>query len=193
MNIILKCDDFWGKDWEREKLFFDVVLRRNIKISLGVVGAGITTANKEAIDFLKENKDLVEVFNHSFWHVVGKPVKEFYKTSDEYQKESISRTDQIVLERLGVQIETIGFPANACDQRALDFLKDYSLIKNIYYTPEAHNRKEIEQIGKRIINIDGESVIQLHPFAHDFSLEEFEAMVIEKLAQGHAFIFPSEL
>lgn len=194
MNIILKCDDFWGKEWPKEKDFFDLVLKHKIKISLGIVGYGLETAGSEVVNYLKNNIDLIQPFNHSYWHCVASPLKEFYLSSREYQKKSILNNQTVVLKKLGYEMTTIGFPTNACDNTTLDVLKnDFPKLQNIYYTAIAHNREEMEKLGRKIINVNTTEVFQIHPFTDFFSLSSFEQLILDQLKQGNKFVFPNEI
>ena len=46
MNIILKCDDFWGKDWNQEKTFFDLIIKCGIKYRLELSDMGFQMPTK---------------------------------------------------------------------------------------------------------------------------------------------------
>lgn len=193
-NIILKCDDFWGKDLEQEKSIFELARKYNIKISLGIVGFGLETTSQATIDYLKQNLDLIVPFNHSYWHVVTASVKEYFKTNKSYQIDSIKFTNNVIWRRLGVKVDTIGFPANACDNNAIDVLnKHFPELKNIYYTKIAHNRVEMDNLHRNIINVDFENVLQIHPFNNDFNVNALESLILGKLENGFNFITPADL
>lgn len=193
-RIIIKADDFWGRGHKEESSFIDFVINKKIKISLGIVGKGLETSSRDITDVLCANNHVIEPFNHSYWHIVSNPVKEFYKTDIIYQENSIEFTQDIISKRLLFKPSTIGFPANACDDNTLIVLdSSFPEIKNIYYTAGAYNYDKVASLGKKIIDIDQENVIQIHPFTPEFNLEEFKQLVVSKIDSGYEFIWPSDL
>lgn len=191
MKVVLKCDDFWGNDDGR---FLDFIIKNNIKISLGVIGKGLSSCAQAKTDYVKNNLHLIQPFNHSYWHTLSAEVKEFFRTSLKYQFDSITFTNSVIADKLGFKVETIGFPANACDHTATGLLSEMKMwdLKNIYYVRGSHNDEDVIQTGKKIIWIDEESVIQMHPFRQ----EEHDKCIklIEDLKnQGAEFVWPNEL
>jgi hypothetical protein len=195
-KVTLKIDDFWGKD---DGKFFEIIKKYNIKISLGIVGIGLETCAAEKAEFIKQNLGLIEPFNHSYWHVIAHPVKEFFKTSREYQLESLKKTNEVIKSRLDFEVETVGFPANACDETTITLLQSEFQFKNIYHVVDSYNYNEVKNVCKNIINVTADfggnecHAVQLHPFARDFDLATFEKNILAELKKETLFIFPSEL
>lgn len=190
MELILKCDDFWGKDNEATNLFLHEAIKNRTKLSLGVVGSGLTKAPERIINLVKNNLDLFELFNHSYYHLLDTNKKEFFKTERAYQEASIEQTNGIISYIFGNRPKTIGFPANACDQTTLDILKE-SDLENIYYVKGSYNYEDILKIGKKIINVGKEfGVLQVHPFS--MTEQEIKSFFETLKKENNKLIFPSE-
>ncbi len=156
MNIILKADDFRPDVFDRYADFLRVVDELEIKVSLGFIGKATENTSQETIDILKAKiaAGTIEPFNHSYFHLLNDDRREFLKTDEEYQYQSIVRTNEIVREKLGFKMSTIGFVANACDKTTFDVLEKIGDIKICYHVAGAYNNKQLKQIGKVVLNID---------------------------------------
>jgi hypothetical protein len=191
IRVILKVDDFWGK--EREVYFLNKVIENKIKISLGIVGVGLENSSFKIIDLIKNNLDIIQPFNHSYQHLLTDQKKEFFKTSSDYQRESIDKTNKIIKEKLGFNVKTIGFVANACDEKTIEIIKE-SNLDNVYYVKGSYNYEDVVATGKKIINIELEdklTVFQIHPFT--WSEEQVDAFINSLKEEDYQFIFPNEI
>lgn len=215
MKIILKADDFWSLGPNKDFLKFTT--SKQIKINLGIVGSGLQSMNIQDADFIKSQKHIIEPFNHSWLHLVTKTQKEFHNTTEDYQRQSIAKTQEIIKRILDHDCQTIGFPANASDNTAVKIITETPEIKNVFYPIDSWNYLDIEKV-KTIIPINGYGVMelngqvnfdifraglaelinektvtfQLHPNSWtNRSLNEFTKCCDHLINQGHKFIFAS--
>lgn len=166
-KIILKVDDCWIGKMRTELSYRKFLLLCNsldIKISLGMVGVSFESADKADIDFIRRliERGTVHPYNHSYYHLIDRDRKEFFGTDRIYQEASIAKTNAIVYNNFGFQIETIGFPANACDITTIEILKNSDSIKRIYHVKEAYNNPDLNRLtGKKVLDINGYDVLEI--------------------------------
>lgn len=221
MKIILKADDFWnyGRDkaYERFLLF---TTSAGIKVSLGIIGKGFSEASADTVKFLKRNFELIEPFNHSYYHMLNpRVISEFCNTSQTYQTVSIAKTNAVVQARMGVCPRVIGFVANSFDMATVASLATFPELTHVYALKKNDFICALMETGRKIIVINedvvierdgavdaawfatqmpkmsGEQVVfQLHPGTwSDESFEQFERIIGMLKANGCEFIFPTEL
>lgn len=162
MKIILKVDDFWGENTLNHPVFrefLDFILEKKIKISLGIVGKGMEKTSEKAKQFLLPLlDDLIEPFNHSYWHMLNpKIISEFNQTSEKYQKLSIEKTNQIVTEKIGYKLKGIGFVANSFDETTIKVMRESSF--DFLYILQSNDlrdfmEREMRAVGKNVLFIE---------------------------------------
>lgn len=223
MQIILKVDDFWGKINSGMFMeFLDFISDNKIKISLGIIGEGLSKANDGSIKFIRDRREHIEPFNHSYYHLLNPHIiSEFYNTSKKYQYDSIDKTSDVIASRLGAKTEVIGFVANSFDNVTVDVLQNFKKISHIYALEKNDLFDLLSSIGKKIIVVndvvcierDGKvinfeefkngfnmiksnrlSVFQMHPSNWGMmSFQEFKLIIKFLQDNGCEFIFPTEL
>lgn len=177
--MIIKADDFLGD----KTYFLEKAIENKIKVSVGVIGRGLENYSQHSLDLLKS--EYIQPFNHSYYHLLSTREKEFYKTGYDYQKESILKTQQIVKEKTGIEMKTIGFVANASDDDTIKLMSEMDFI--IYYVIGSYNYDKMKATGRKIIDVGGD-VLQIHPFC--WSNEEVDKFFND--IKDNKFIFPNE-
>lgn len=161
MNIILKVDDYRADVADRYDAFLKIIEESGAKASLGFIGQAMEKVIPERIEWLKSRLGVtIEPFNHSYFHLLNDERREFLKTDEEYQHQSIVRTNEIVLEKLGFRMQTIGFVANACDKTTFDVLEKNGDILICYHVAGAYNNKQLKQIGKIVLDVNTDIFIE---------------------------------
>jgi len=220
MKIILKVDDFWGPT-KRFSDFFKLIADLNIKICLGIVGKGaVKMTPEQCAEIIGLNKN-IEIFNHSWAHIISDEIKEFWHTDVYYQAYSLRVTNKIIKEKFGVDCEVVGFPANAFSENTLEILSKFPDIKRVFYLKGWNHYDELSAL-KKIIDINSNGAIetdmkvdvnrlkgafesgvfsdkevitfQLHPSAwSEQSFGEFKSCLDFLIALGAEFIFTNQL
>lgn len=223
MKIVLKVDDCWGTSsisLKNFSSFLDICFGYNLKIDLGIIGAGLSNKPEIFRDYFEERKDKIEIFNHSFNHNVEPPHNlECYGKPIEFQRDSIFKTQLAIAEKLGLICEVIGFPANAFDYNTIELLREFPLIKTIFAYSKGKLYNEIKVLGRKIVDISGYLkmekppkivnlddfkkeynenqdclVYQLHPANYcENDLKNFEDIIKFLTSRDNKFIFASEL
>jgi hypothetical protein len=175
MKIILKVDDWWGTGSLTIPGFvgyFKACKDLGVKINLGLIGLGLTNKPEIAKQFLDEN-DWVEIYNHSYNHIIKTDEIEFFNKPVEFQRDSIFRTQLGIAEKLGRICKVIGFPANAFDYTTIEVLREFPLLNFVFAYPQGKLYNNIKGVGKKIIDVNGYRRFEKPP--RIVSLEEFKA------------------
>lgn len=146
-KIILKSDDFFGNSYlpnSRWSNFIKIISDNNVKTSVGVIGKEATNINLEIINELKKlhENNTIRFYNHSFNHLEitsdDNKSREFYLTNINYQKESITKTQEIIYKNFNYKMSVFGAPHNTLDDNALILLNNHPEIKYIYIYPKSY-------------------------------------------------------
>lgn len=116
-KIIIKVDDLFD-DLKPMRKFAKYCLNNNICFCFGIIGQSLEHPSKAYLEWVKSllSTGMVELFNHGYLHC--RPL-ELCGPSYKEQRKSILKTQNIVKEKLGVVIKTIGTPENAKDDNTL--------------------------------------------------------------------------
>lgn len=122
--IILKLDDLWNENdlvhpgWIK---VMDFLNEQKIKGSIGIVGNSLETDDTTYLDWIK-NRHLEghEIWHHGFCHCRHKEgeveIREYRGKGLAEQCESISKTQVLAKEKLGLTLHSFGAPYNSTDE-----------------------------------------------------------------------------
>jgi peptidoglycan/xylan/chitin deacetylase (PgdA/CDA1 family) len=212
----LKADDFQfnqGSLISQEWLnFINLVKRKNIRASLGLIGRSLDNIDSHS---LKQLKELIcdyrlELWNHGYNHVIdqiddnGNHYWEFKNTSLEQQKQHILLTQGLAKEKLGIVLHTFGAPGNAFDQNTQEALNLIDDIKIWFFGSDESTKlvlrrfAEIEfpthnpDYNQFLSNYDETKeylVLQIHPNSWDQNqLPEFEKIIDFLIKEKSTFL-----
>jgi len=227
-KIIIKADDLRSRRgaidprWMR---FIDFIKERKIKASIGVIGESLDGDFPEYFNAVKElhATGLFEFWNHGYdhreWKEGGKRMLEFQGSTYEYQKQHLTRTNQLAREKLGFPLVTFGASFAVHDQNTVRALQEDPDIKIWLYGKPV--KSDDPAAGKIVLDrrwdvtieqplfvpnsqkfIEGFTkhpdvdyfVIQGHPWRwDDAGFAEFTKIVEYALQNGAEFVTPSEL
>lgn len=124
-KIILKVDDLCKYSKSMVK-FTEYCLKHDICFCLGIIGQSLENPSEQYIKWVKKllATNMLELFNHGYLHAC--PSELCWRSYSE-QKFYIEQTQNIVKEKLGVTLTTIGTPGNERDKntlRAVESVKD---------------------------------------------------------------------
>lgn len=116
-NIIIKADDLCC-DCAAMRKFVKYCLKQDVCICFGIIGNSLENPSKHYMKWLADilSTHKIELFNHGYLHC--RPL-ELCGPAYAAQRASILKTQNIVQEKLGVTIKTIGCPENAADDNTL--------------------------------------------------------------------------
>jgi hypothetical protein len=218
--IILKADDMAFDSVNiissRWRLFVDYIKSKNIIASLGIIGNSLEKGNDSYYSYLKSLADSgrFELWNHGYTHILngvdknGMKYEEFLKTSIEYQKEHLLKTQSLALEKLNIILHTFGAPGNAIDTTTTKAVDAFGEIK-VWFFGLSNSDKfvldrsiEIEYpTGNPDFNkfqlyynpLKTYIVLQIHPNNWDEKkFSEFEKSIDFLIQKGVTFINPYE-
>lgn len=211
-DVILKMDDLNEESWASFYRVYKMCRQLQVSPSFGAIGSSVKKGSKAYISSLVEmRKNGVELWNHGFHHVI----EEFSKNSYEEQKESIRKTQDAFLEKLGYAPITFGSPYNNGKETTVKVLKEnFCEIKNYFFMVDGGEKPIAKQLLSRCncervagdIDLDyfekeynrlknaDYFVIQSHPGKwkeKDYQL--FERMVKKLLSDKNTIVTPEEL
>jgi peptidoglycan/xylan/chitin deacetylase (PgdA/CDA1 family) len=156
----------------------------------------------------------IELWNHGYDHLLnaqnsdGSSYDEFRYSPLDYQKEQLSKSQELAKEKLGITLRTFGAPSNAIDTTTIRALEAFEEIKVWFFGLEGSSKlvlgrsAEMEYpIGKPdyesfVRNYDSTRVylvFQIHPNQWDESQFKTFKQIIEFLRERQAtFILPFE-
>jgi len=217
MKVILKADDLAGYPGknkivpQRWQKFVSIIRKFNKQANIGIIGNSLIFDNKEYFEWIRNNSDIIEYFNHGFLHrqfnFDGETYQEFNSTSKEYQINLLDYTNRLFKEKVGLEFITFGAPYNAVDTNTNLALKEVGLKIGFFLKDgfegvniKKENRVELEVPVHRVnLNAFKKNfieqdyiVIQIHPNSwNDKEFKEFEEFM--KLLDKYEFIFARDL
>jgi len=218
--IILKADDLIydkkkiiSDNWTR---FLHYVVSKKIRSSVGLIGNSLETEDERYFHLLKylNRTGVIELWNHGYDHLLGAQdfsgelYDEFRNKSLDYQKEQLSKTQELAKEKLDLTIRTFGAPGNAIDSITILALDAFDEIKVWFFGLDGSDKlvlrrnAEIEfPIGNPdynsfIQNYDSGKdylVFQIHPNQWDENqFNSFKEIISFLNARSLTFILPYE-
>lgn len=220
--IVIKADDLKRTQpaWDR---FMEIIDRRDIKGSIGIICDSLEKATPEYLQWIKTVREggRIEFWNHGYDHKMVRPPDKHYEQAEfngppyETQFDHLSRSQQLAQEKLGFAFETFGAPFNATDYNTVKALKALPDLKVwLYGNPATPAGK---QVLTRIpeVNIENPTfspnlekfiagyrrhpeaayfVIQGHPPQWDDArFAEFERILDFLQGEQAVFVTPAEL
>jgi hypothetical protein len=148
--VIVKADDLRSLDVAFRR-FIDLMARRDLPISIGVIGRSLEGAPPEAIECLsRADPAVVELWNHGYDHQLGEGHSEFSGTGTAAQDAHLRATQRAAQQRLGVLFHAFGAPGNAWDGDTVQALLGFPEIEAVFYGPEVPGRRTL----KRTVDIE---------------------------------------
>jgi peptidoglycan/xylan/chitin deacetylase (PgdA/CDA1 family) len=222
--VILKLDDLWYKDnqvhegWEQVIAFLN---DQNIIGTIGLIGNSLEQDNEAYFDWIKKRQqEGHEIWNHGFCHCRNrdqeKEIREFRGTDFEAQFASISTTQKLANEKLGITLRTFGAPYNSTDDHTANALAEIPDLKVWLFKetdsstdkflldriPEVNieypvHQPDFEEFKKGYEQFKSEPIliIQGHPrsWAADKNrLENFKKIILYLKNEGVTFTTPYE-
>ncbi|MEM6967514.1 MAG: DUF2334 domain-containing protein [Bacteroidota bacterium] len=122
--IILKLDDLWCKNNEVHKgwkMVVEFLNEEKVTGTIGLIGESLEKENLAYFDWIKtREREGYEIWNHGFCHCRAKEngteIREFRGKDMEAQAMSITKTQELAKERLGITLRTFGAPYNSTDE-----------------------------------------------------------------------------
>ncbi len=224
--VILKLDDFTAKFPSKDcpagskwKKVVDIVEKKKIKASFGIILNSLEKDNQAYFDWIKEQdkKGNIEFWNHGMTHAENKETKaqEFNKGSSyEEQKATLEKGQKLAKEKLGITLTTLGTPFNSFSDDTEKALEDFPEIKVWFFGPGKPKISKKLILG-RVVNLESQVgnpdfdkfkesyeakgkdreyiVLQGHPpMWDDKKFENFEKTIDYLLEKGCVFMTPSE-
>lgn len=135
--VILKLDDLWQEDelvhpgWIKVMNFLN---EQKIKGTIGIIGSSLESDNKAYYDWIKNrDKEGHEIWHHGFCHCRHKEgeieIREYRGKGLEEQCESISKTQTLAQEKLGLTLRSFGAPYNSTDEHTTTALSKIPELK----------------------------------------------------------------
>lgn len=182
-KIIFKFDDLIDYGFEVKQLD-KIVKKENLKVCWGIIGKSLEKPSKCYINFIKENNQKkYHFFNHGFYHLGG-PAYEFLDKPQEKQENYIKKTQKIVLDKTGIELNSFGAPCNKIDNNTLHALENVNEIKYWFYGLKGFSGINIE----RVIDME----IEVGKPEFDFFKKNWESVDKTKefyTLQGHPYMW----
>jgi len=220
-RVILKADDLLRDPinvipvkWQK---FFEIIRKKKIKASLGIIGQSLENGNQAYFKAVKSlvNEGRFEIWNHGYEHFIGRTnargetYDEFRNTSIDYQIEHIRKTQDLSRQKLGIILRAFGSPGNGYDENTSRALEEFPEIRIWFF---AKSRIEIKILIPRVMDFEFPAptpdfnkflqnysakekliTLQIHPYswqAGDFI--EFEKIIDYLISENVVFILPFE-
>ncbi|MBN2411146.1 hypothetical protein JXQ31_05585 [candidate division KSB1 bacterium] len=218
--IILKADDmYWDNintisdNWSK---FIELIFRKGIKASLGVIGKSLEYASNDYFIILNylNSTGQFELWNHGYDHVLneinenGESYCEFKNTSYLHQQQHLEKTQELGKNKLNIIFRTFGAPGNAFDETTFKLIDENDEILIWFFGNPKSKKLVLKRYGEiefPIFNPDFNKfmetydrerdyyVLQLHPNKWDDSrFAEFEKIVDYLIENKSKFITPLE-
>ncbi len=222
--VILKLDDLWCKDNEVHagwKMVVEFLNAQEVKGTIGLIGDSLEKDNFAYFDWIKErNQEGYEIWNHGFCHCrvkeEGVEISEFRGKNFEEQSSSITKTQRLAKEKLGITLHTFGAPYNSTDEQTTKVIEQISDLKIWMYKETRsptnkfllHRIKEVNieypvhqpdfekfKIGYEKYKNESILIIQGHPrsWVEDINrFNNFKKIILFLKKEGVTFITPYE-
>ncbi|CAN5441825.1 hypothetical protein BH09VER1_BH09VER1_46670 [soil metagenome] len=218
-KIVLKLDDLKpspggvNPNWVRAVGF---AKERNIKLALGIIVQSMEPENPDFVKWVQEQNAAgrIEFWNHGWDHLAGAGLlREFSGQTYEYQKDHLTRSNELARKQLGFPFITFGAPFNATDAATVRVLSEEPNIKVwLYGDPKKTAGKTVLVANAVTIETRGRPDFEafLEAYAHnrglpyfvmqghaggwtDASFEQFKLMVDFLISQHAEFVFPRDM
>ncbi len=128
--VVLKADDFKATEDEKWQKFLCIVLRLNLRSSVGLICNSLLMAHQDILEWMKSfDGSQIEIFVHGWDHSLGEDHAEFKGSALETQFRHLQLAIHTMREKLGITPHTFGAPGNAIDQNTLEALIQNPEIK----------------------------------------------------------------
>jgi len=126
---------------------------------------------------------MIELYNHSYYHLLNNNTAEFTYTSYKYQLESINKTQEIIQKHLNYKIRVFGAVANSISKKTMRIIEHNKDLTHLYYY--LNYKEKIPKIpNKKAISVNGYGYLELN--IDNFSNEN------QKILDLQSFIFNFE-
>lgn len=210
-KIIFKFDDLINYNKNVKKLD-EYVKNEKLKVCWGIIGNSLEKPDKNYIQFIRENNlKNYHFFNHGYLHLCA-PEYEFFDKPQNVQEDFIKKTQDIVLDKIGINLNSFGAPCNHIDENTKLALENVSDIKYWFFGLEDFKGVNI----KRLVDMENGAgnpdfiffldnlknlktdynilTIQGHPYMWN-KLQKFNFRLIVKFLKkiNCEFIFPEDI
>jgi peptidoglycan/xylan/chitin deacetylase (PgdA/CDA1 family) len=187
--VLIKLDDM--RDNEKSHSGFLRVLalfeKYDIKGAFGVIGDSLEdNGNKNAYyQFIKkiQASNRIEFWNHGYTHkreADGKTTEFLGQTLDS-QVKSLQKTNQLLLEKCGITVQTFGAPFNANDENTSTALEKAGLT--VWFLPKPGTKTNALKLENRLDMEPKTGVVSYDKFASAFTAKGVKAEYL--ILQGH--------
>lgn len=222
LKVFIKLDDFGVLKNNNMSVTMDSILTHNLKAGIGVIAKRLDDdALNEYQKYLtatnEKGEKLIEVWHHGYDHSNNnQPAnnQEFKGTPYEFQQERLNMGDELVKQKLGLQMHTFGAPFNGSDDntvKAMQATSNYKvfLLKRgvsgykdgiLYLDNEVRMENGTGNVNYEFFLTQYLSlkdkykdfmVLQGHPFAWDKAKREDFLKIIDYLKkEGAVFMLP---
>jgi len=192
--VINKVDDVVYNDslspvsekWER---FAQLAVQKNVKVAPGIIGNSLEEGDDTYFTWIKElhNTGLFEFWNHGYlhkrWEENNERSAEFFNTDVQQQIDFLQKTQDLGVEKLGIEFTTFGAPYNWTDENTNTSLKQFPEIKVWFYPREDYLNEKV--MLQRIHALNIEYPVHRPNFYHFFNSYYFYSSNDVVTIQGH--------
>lgn len=137
LKVFIKLDDFGVLKNNNMAITMDSIIARKLKAGIGVIAKRL---NDDALSQYEKyltatnhnGEKLIEVWHHGYDHSSNNPPannQEFRGTPYEFQQEHLKLGNELVKQKLGVQMHTFGSPFNGADDNTVKALQQSGSYK----------------------------------------------------------------
>lgn len=181
-ELALTFDINWAENDELYNIL-DVLDKYNVKATFFIMGGWVNYSEENKEKLKKINEGGHEIGNHSYIHPM------FTKINEERMKSELEKTNKIIKDTIGVDVNLFRFPSGDYNKKSIEFVKSngYEIIQWNIDSIDWKQLGEEKEYNNVMKKIEPGSIILFHNNAK-YTPKNLDKIIKELQEDGYSFI-----
>ena len=181
-ELALTFDINWAENDELYNIL-DVLDKYNVKATFFIMGGWVNYREENKEKLKKINERGHEIGNHSYIHPM------FTKINEERMKSELEKTNKIIKDTIGVDVNLFRFPSGDYNKKSIEFVKSngYEIIQWNIDSIDWKQLGEEKEYNNVMKKIEPGSIILFHNNAK-YTPKNLDKIIKELQEEGYSFI-----
>ena len=181
-ELALTFDINWAENDELYNIL-DVLDKYNVKATFFIMGGWVNYSEENKEKLKKINERGHEIGNHSYIHPM------FTKINEERMKSELEKTNKIIKDTIGVDVNLFRFPSGDYNKKSIEFVKSngYEIIQWNIDSIDWKQLGEEKEYNNVMKKIEPGSIILFHNNAK-YTPKNLDKIIKELQEEGYSFI-----
>lgn len=181
-ELALTFDINWAENDELYNIL-DVLDKYNVKATFFIMGGWVNYSEENKEKLKKINEGGHEIGNHSYIHPM------FTKINEERMKSELEKTNKIIKDTIGVDVNLFRFPSGDYNKKSIEFVKSngYEIIQWNIDSIDWKQLGEEKEYNNVMKKIEPGSIILFHNNAK-YTPKNLDKIIKKLQEEGYSFI-----